>query len=205
MTLPSLLHIAWGERATARHMSCIPGAGHHRTVNKHLEHRFGKQGMQTHRVAAAVASQRLRPGLPGRAADTGVADGRAADAGRPESGSNIQVEKKVEPRKKMPSAKSITNACHRLMPNHQASSGTRSTTKPPSKPTACAMRRRTLRPRTVWRDSQYSNAQLNNRFHSTAIAEVATATTPECPALCPVSQASPAVTTTMAISSYSVT
>ena len=70
---------------------------------------------------------------------------------------------------------------------------------------ACATRRATLRPRTVWRDSQRSKAQLNTTFHSTAMADAATATTLECPAPCPESCASPAVATAMAISSYKVT
>ena len=103
------------------------------------------------------------------------------------------------------SARSITKACHRLTLNHQANSGTSVNTSPPSKPMACAMRRLTLRPRTAWRDSQRSKAQLNPMFHSTAITEAATEATLACDAFCPVSAANPKVATTMAMSSYSVT
>ena len=60
-------------------------------------------------------------------------------------------------------------------------------------------------PRTAWRDSQRSKAQLNPMFHSTAITEAATEATLACDAFCPVSAASPKVATTMAMSSYSVT
>ena len=78
-------------------------------------------------------------------------------------------------------------------------------TSPPSKPMACAIRRRTLRPFTLWRASQRSKAQLKTMFQTMAMAEAATATTPEWPALCPATRASPAVAAAMAMSSYSAT
>jgi len=66
---------------------------------------------------------------------------------------------------------------------------------------ACAIRRRTLRPRTAWRDSQRSNSALKIRFQITAMTEAATASTPEWPSPASVISARPALAATMAIPS----
>ena len=82
--------------------------------------------------------------------------------------------------------------------------GTSSSASPPSKPTACAARRRALRPRTGWRASQRSNRALNSRFQATAMSELPTATPPACAAASPLAMKA-SVTTPMAISSYKAT
>ena len=67
----------------------------------------------------------------------------------------------------------------RLTLNHHANSGT-SVVSTRLQTNGVRNAGLTLRPRTAWRDSQRSNAQLNLMFHSTAITEAATEATLAC-------------------------
>src|SRR5690606_4396275 len=100
--------------------------------------------------------------------------------------------------------RSMTKASHKLTSSHQAKKGTMDSTRPPSKPTACAMRRRTLRPLTSWRRSQASKMELKTRFHVTASTEAPTEATSECMGAWPM-PASTAAVNVIAIPSYRVT
>ncbi|MNE97052.1 hypothetical protein D3C80_1953450 [compost metagenome] len=71
----------------------------------------------------------------------------------------------------------VRNAAHRLTSSHHATSGSRITTSPPSKPKACKTRRMKVRLRCCWRASQRSNAQLKAMFQLMAMPDISTDST----------------------------
>ena len=64
--------------------------------------------------------------------------------------------------------KSVISAACQVMFNQYATTGTTKTAKPASKPTACMMRRFSVRWRFTWRISHASNSVLKAKFQNKA-------------------------------------